>query len=750
MPITIKFMLIMAVINLMISFVVTYFYEREELKKIRWEIRHEGNFFTEIALRQAEIYFENDFRQIFQARSVFHFMTHDKSDHEIRSILLFDRNAKLMEGFGADKNFIYNLSLVQKAIKNERSIYSEEGPYRLFIYTPIINHSSENPDKRDIIGVFCIDLDYTYRVSQIKQDMLFNAFYFIILGVIVSFIVYYIIYSLVIKPIKKLQTVVHTLGEGDFNALILRETIYKNTNEIENLESGIYKTASRLKKLFEEKDKATQAFKESEELYRSLINTSPDGITLTDLKGNITFVSEKALELHGCKTAGEVLGKSSFNWIDPSEHERAIHALKDVLIGKPRENKEYLLLKQNGKKFFGEINTCRLEDAHGNPKGFISITRDISARKKFEQSLIDAKEQITLVIDSIPVMIAYISSDERYIYANKSYMNAFGKRRDEVIGKTVWEVTAENVYNSIKDKIKEVLSGRTIIFESPLVNPDNKEHYGFITYVPHFDDKGKVKAYFVIIQDTTESRENKEKLIAAKNKAEMSDKLKSEFLAQMSHEIRTPINAILSFTSLIREEVGEMSGELSDSFTIIDRAGQRIIRTIQLILDMSQIQSGTYDANVRNIDLYSDILIKLFVEYKNYAKDKSLSIYLKKETENSEIMGDEYTLRQIFSNLIDNAIKYTFQGSVEITMRKNENNNLCVVICDTGIGMSEEYQNKLFQPFTQEEMGYTRKFEGNGLGLALVKKFCEINRADVFVESEKGKGSAFTVVFKNN
>jgi signal transduction histidine kinase len=299
--------------------------------------------------------------------------------------------------------------------------------------------------------------------------------------------------------------------------------------------------------------------------------------------------------------------------------------------------------------------------------------------------------------------------------------------------------------------LDRIFKGETVHTEHPVYNYLGKYVFGSFVYVPHFSENGNVKAYLVMIQDITENKKQQEELISAKEKAEKSDKLKTEFLAQMSHEIRTPINAILSFTSLIREQVaGKLDSELADSFTIINKAGERIIRTIQLILDMSQLQTGAYEPVLRRQDIYSDILVKLFVEHKENAKEKNLEFLLRKETNDSEVLGDEYTLRQIYGNLIDNAIKYTFKGRVEVVVWRDEESKLAISIRDTGIGISKEYMDDLFQPFTQEEMGYTRKFEGNGLGLAIVKKFCEVNKAHLYVQSEKGKGSCFTTIFPQN
>jgi len=237
-------------------------------------------------------------------------------------------------------------------------------------------------------------------------------------------------------------------------------------------------------------------------------------------------------------------------------------------------------------------------------------------------------------------------------------------------------------------------------------------------------------------------------MIMAKEKAENSDRLKSEFLAQMSHEIRTPINAVLSFASLIREEAdGKFDTDMMESFGIIDRAGRRIIRTIDLLLDMSQIQTNTYETNFSRFNLYDKVIYPLFAEYRPAAKHKNLDISVIKKTEEVMIWADEYTVFQIFNNLIDNAVKYTNEGSIRIYIDKGEN-SLQVNIADTGIGISEQYLPSLFEAFTQEETGYTRKYEGNGLGLALVKKYCEINEINVKVTSAKNKGSEFTLTFK--
>jgi len=252
-----------------------------------------------------------------------------------------------------------------------------------------------------------------------------------------------------------------------------------------------------------------------------------------------------------------------------------------------------------------------------------------------------------------------------------------------------------------------------------------------------------------LIREINERKEIEKELLKAKEKAESSEKLKSEFLAQMSHEIRSPINTILNFVDLIRESIDTKKDEiLRESFESIDKAGDRIVRTIDLILNMSELQTGTYEPHFQQINL-NKLLDELTIEFRHKASKKNLDFILNIPRSEIIIYADEFSLTQIIVNLVDNAIKYTFQGKVELSAYRDNQEEIIIKITDTGIGISKEYLPNLFSPFTQEQRGYTRQFEGNGLGLALVKKYCELNSADIFVESEKGVGTTFTIIFRN-
>lgn len=227
-----------------------------------------------------------------------------------------------------------------------------------------------------------------------------------------------------------------------------------------------------------------------------------------------------------------------------------------------------------------------------------------------------------------------------------------------------------------------------------------------------------------------------------------SEKLKTEFLSMISHEIRTPLNVILNYIQMMKTDSGNMpENEKNELMDIMVDEGERIKRTIDLILEMSQLRSETYEYIFTEINLVEDVLNPIINAYAEKIKKKNLQIILTDRTDRSIIHADRQSVTQIFTQLLDNAVKYTQEGAIEIIVFLNFENQVCVSVADKGIGINEEYMLHLFSLFSQEDNSYSRMFEGTGLGLALVKKHCELNKAAIEVKSKKNVGSEFTVKF---
>lgn len=344
-------------------------------------------------------------------------------------------------------------------------------------------------------------------------------------------------------------------------------------------------------------------------------------------------------------------------------------------------------------------------------------------------------------------MIDYVLHHEKIIKANDAILMQYGARREEFLGLTPYELCGHNVMEA-KNGWTYLLDHKRSHVETDERRFDGTQMWVEGDYICIYDDKGRNIGHFGIQRDITERKLIQEDLIKAKEKAELSNKLKTEFLAQMSHEIRTPVNTILSFNSLLSMELEDkLPEELKDSFKIINLGGRRLIRTIDLILNMSEIQTGSYESIISEFDLDKDIICSLLPEFRMNAQAKNLGLKYENRSQNSVIRADNYTVMQICVNLIDNAIKFTQQGQVAIVLENSSSSEVTIRISDSGIGISKEYLPYLFEPFSQEDSGYTRKFEGNGLGLALTKKYCELNNAEISVQSAKGIGTVFSVTF---
>ena len=246
-----------------------------------------------------------------------------------------------------------------------------------------------------------------------------------------------------------------------------------------------------------------------------------------------------------------------------------------------------------------------------------------------------------------------------------------------------------------------------------------------------------------IIRDITYRKKAEEALVDARITAESANRTKSEFLANMSHELRTPLNSIIGFSDMLLEKTtGDLNEKQIKYLRNISTSGRHLLTLINDILDLSKVDAGKMQISYENCsinEVYTDIKNTL----SNFAISKSITLNFEIEANLTEIYADKLKLKQIMYNLVSNAIKFTPEhGSVHI-IASARSNMLHMEVRDTGIGISAEDQKKLFSAFTQLDSTYSRKYQGTGLGLVLVKKFIEMHGGRVWVESEIAKGSSF-------
>jgi PAS domain S-box-containing protein len=495
-----------------------------------------------------------------------------------------------------------------------------------------------------------------------------------------------------------------------------------------------------------EKRKAEKALKESEEKYRKIIESANDAIVIADIEtGNIIDINKQTEILTG-HIKEELIGKSVLCLHPEEQREFYARLFNEAVVQNQQISPEDVFIRhKNGSIIPVEISNSRYTL---NGRDIIQgIFRDLRERKKVEEEI----RKLSRAVEQSPSAIVITDTEGRIEYVNPHFC--------KVTGYTVKEVTGENPRilksgttsdNEYKEMWKTISAGREWRGEFHNKKKSGDLYWEQASISPIRDDRGNITHYIAIKEDITDKKRMQEELLVAKEKAEESDRMKSEFLSQMSHEIRTPLNVILSYNSFLKEELSETINEdISLSFNSIDSAGKRLLRTIDMILNLAAIQKGKIDISFDPVDL-SDILTVLSKEFEFHARKKKLYLNLRLPSGKIMIPADEYLLGEIFQNLLNNAIKYTNQGGIEIELFTPDDKEVRVDIRDTGIGISEKYLPKLFLPFTQEETGYTRKFEGNGLGLALVKSYLDLLDAEIKVTSEKNRGTTFSIIFNQD
>lgn len=248
----------------------------------------------------------------------------------------------------------------------------------------------------------------------------------------------------------------------------------------------------------------------------------------------------------------------------------------------------------------------------------------------------------------------------------------------------------------------------------------------------------------VIIRDVTEQKQAEKAILEAKEKAEASDRLKLAFLANMSHEIRTPMNSILGFVSLMLDE-GVDEAEQRTYLTIVKQNSERLLGTLNDVLDLSRIEAGQVTVSPSDFNLM-DVLNNVVSLYSKQAEDKQLTFLHRCEipVNLSYIHTDKEKLFSILSNLVSNALKFTAKGSVELTCALSAR-RLVITVKDTGTGISVEKQSHIFERFVQGDTSHNRPYEGSGLGLAITKSYVDMLKGNLSLESTAGEGSVFRV-----
>ncbi|QIA07981.1 PAS domain S-box protein [Draconibacterium halophilum] len=554
------------------------------------------------------------------------------------------------------------------------------------------------------------------------------------------------------------------LGQLRFETKHVRKdgTIYDVDLGVQYQESNDDRFVCFIKEITDKKN-AENELKKSESIQRKMVANIGDVIVIIDKNGINRYKSPNVKRQFGWEV-DELVGKSAWEKVHPDHIERAKKLLSD-LEHEPEKTitTELRYLRKDGKYRWIEITISNLQ-YDPDIDGFLGNYHDITERKLDEEALQNSQEML-LSSQSLANICSYSTNlsitdiDKSQWVCSPEFYKIFGI--DETYPHTIkgWIGFLHPDYRDDVVAYHEsvVLEKKSFSREYKIIRiNDSVERWVHGTGELVYDENGNPIRMHGAIQDITESKQaelalkikNKE-LIKAKEKAEEADRLKSAFLANMSHEIRTPMNGILGFTTLLQE--ADLSVENQRNYIdIIEKSGNRLLNTVNDIIEISKIESGEINVVKSEVDIigYLDTLVTFF---KPEAQKKNLEFIVQNNIDGNGlfIQTDKTKLSSILSNLIKNAIKYTNEGTIKVGL--NVNNNQILFSCqDTGIGIPKNRQEAIFNRFEQADIEDKQAHQGSGLGLAIVKSYVEMLGGKIWVESEEGRGSIFYVSLPYN
>jgi len=500
-----------------------------------------------------------------------------------------------------------------------------------------------------------------------------------------------------------------------------------------------------------EQKRAIKALRESEERLHAVTENLTEGLIVSDLDGRLLHWNRAGLEMHGYCSLEEGLREFpefaatfELRTLDGSALSVDQWPLARVLRGERLREAEVRVHRRDidWDRVFSYSGAI-VQDASGKPLAFLTIS-DITQRKQAEKALLASEGRYRTLFDYAPDGIVIGDPRSYYIDANASICRMLGYGRDELIGLHASDIVVESEIPHIDQALGVIESKADYQREWQFRRKDGSAFAAEViaTMMPDGNLLGMVR-------DITERKRAEATLRAAEKEKQLAfeaSRLKSEFLANMSHELRTPLNCVIGFTEfLVDEKPGPLNAKQKEYLTDVHNSSRHLLELINDVLDLAKVESGKTELYPETFSL-AKAIEEVCAVARGIAGKKRVTLEWNVAPELGCVTLDQQKFKQVCFNLLSNAVKFTDSGgSVKIDARARETGRFEARVTDTGIGIRKEDLPRLFREFEQLETGANRRFEGTGLGLALTKKLVEAQGGRVAVESEYGKGSAFSV-----
>jgi PAS domain S-box-containing protein len=456
----------------------------------------------------------------------------------------------------------------------------------------------------------------------------------------------------------------------------------------------------------------------------------------------------------------EVIGRFAPDLLTPASRQKAVDEVLPRLFSQGRvDDVAYQVQTRKGQVLDVLLSAVVERDEQGQPLHSLSVLVDVTERRQAERALAEKRDvadalqrDLSNILDAVPSMIGYWDARQLNRFANQAYYDWFGIEPGTLPGLHISEMMGPALYALNRPHIEAVLRGEEQVFEREIPHRDGSSvRHALTRYLPDLRD-GDVRGFYVLSFDVSRMKATQrelqtlnETLAERTRQAEAANVAKSAFLANMSHEIRTPMNAILGMLALLQKT--ELTVRQADYAAKTEGAARALLGLLNDILDFSKVEAGkmTLDPQPFEVDrLLRDLSVILAANVGG--KPIELLFDLDKHLPR-RLVADETRLRQILINLGANAIKFTEQGSVTLSIavlaRQADEVTLEIAVRDTGIGIAPENQERIFSAFTQAEASTTRRFGGTGLGLAICQRLVAMMGGGLRLDSALGHGSRF-------
>ncbi len=493
-----------------------------------------------------------------------------------------------------------------------------------------------------------------------------------------------------------------------------------------------------------ELETAKQGLERSEERFRGLVESCSDIIWGQDENGRVTYISPKVAEVLGYDQK-EMIGDRFLPLSESNTSKQKVHS--NAAVASFENIQHEFVNKCNQKAIAFETNISPVVSKDGAHMGFRGISRDITERKIQSETL----RKLLKAVEASPVSVIITNTEGIIEYANRFCLSISGYPKKELIGRTPGVFKSGRHPASFYQQLWSTIS-KGEQWEGDICNrkKDHTEFWERVLISPIFNEDDMITHYVAVKDDITEKKKTEEELNKALVRAESATLAKSDFLANMSHEIRTPMNAIIGMTHLALET--NLDSRQLDYIQKVDMSAKSLLTIINDILDFSKIEAGKLTIEQTKFNLRETIENVIILSAEKIAKKDIDLFYSVDDHIPAVLVGDPVRVGQIFTNLLSNAVKFIEKGSIDLTARvKSRDGSDLIVECkvqDTGIGMTKEQADRLFEKFSQADTSITRKYGGTGLGLSIVHRLVGLMGGTIGVDTQPDKGTTFTFTLK--